>query len=195
MVDISALVNLKSTEPLDLDMYSDAQSTPPLPKAGEYTLRAPESFPSTAFSTTRSGFLSAQIDPVIIGPTGEGYTVRYARISAKPFKRGKITVSQFGDYFRAVGRRGWVSNNPQELADAVEQTANLTYKAELDWRAYDKTTGLSIEGMRNFPSNGNGEYLQSFPHPTRAVDPLTGDPIVMRANLFIKRFITDQEDR
>lgn len=188
MADISALNNLNPAEPLDFDIYKDAQDTPPLPKAGRYTVRAPESFPTEAFGATKAGFLSAQIDPTIVGPQHEGYTLRFTKISAKPFKRGGVTVSQVGDYLRATGRRERVGGSPQEIADAIEQTANLSYEVDVDWRVYEKGTGYVLEGMSNFPSDGNGGHLSTIPSPT-VKDPVTGEPQMLRANLFVKRFI------
>jgi hypothetical protein len=200
MADISALTNLtQEAEPLDLEMYPDARESAPLPKKGEYTLQAPDSFPATAFGTTKKGSLSAQIDPIILGPTNENYKIRYAKVSAKVFKRNGLPASQVGDYLRACGIKGKVSADPQELADAVERTANTVYRAQVDWRAYHTGTGFQVEGMERFPSDGNGGHLPYFPHPTEKELDDNGivvkdekgieKPLRLRAQLQITRFI------
>lgn len=175
-----------------MTIYPDAQEFPPPPPAGEYVVRAPESFPKTAFGKTKAGQLSVQIDPTIIGPISEGYVIRFTKVSAKPFKRNGVTVSQLGDYLRAVGWTTNISGDPQEQADAVEATTNLTYRIAADWRAYDKNDDGSIfvvEGMANFPPDGNGghsPFINNLGHK----DPITGEPTLVRANLVVKRYIS-----
>lgn len=190
MADISALGTLTPSEPLDLDTYADVKASNSfrLPKAGRYTLRAPESFPSTAFGKTKAGNLSIQIDPTIVGPTNEGFLIRFARISHKSYLRRGEQVSQIGDYLRACGARGRVSADPQEAADQVEATANLTYEANLDWRLYGKGHGeggsdLVIEGMSNFPKGADGEPTPYVQSRTQKDD--NGNPVVLRANIEI----------
>ena len=188
VADISLLGNLNSSEPLDLDIYKDAQELPLLPPAGRYTVQAPESFPTEAFGKTQANFLSVQIDPKIVSNGHDGYTLRYTIISAKPFKRSGVTVSQVGDYLRAVGVRGKVGSDPASIVEAVEQTANQLYEVDIDWRAFHKGTGFTVKGMTNFPSDGNGGRLPYVLHPTEK-DPTSGEPVKVRANLVVKRFI------
>ncbi len=187
MADISSLGNLQSAEPLDLPQYKDAQEPQGLPKSGRYTVQAPSSFQTTAFGATRAGFLSAQIDPTIIGPTNEGYTIKFTKVSAKPFKRSGLTVSQLGDYLRATGLRTVVPGDPQAQADAVEATANLVYEVTTDWRAYCKGCGHQVEGEKHFPSDGNGGHSPFVTCPTCKDD--TGGPLRLRGNLVVTRFI------
>ena len=188
MADISALGNLNSSEPLDFDTYVDAKEGFTLPPKGRYTVIAPETFPDEAFGATQAGFLSAQIDPTIVGPTGEGITLRFTKVSAKPFKRGTATVSQLGDYLRACGLTGRLSGDPAELASAVSATAGRVYEVDVDWRAYNKNNGYKVEGMTNFPSDGNGGHQSWCEDPTDK-DPSTGKPTRLRANLQVKRFV------
>lgn len=158
MADLSHLGGLNPVEALDLENYADnKESTFRLPAKGRYTLRAPESFPPAAFTRTRAGSLSIQIDPTVVGPTNEGFTVRFVKVSAKTFDRDGVKVSQVGDYLRACGYRGPL-NTEQAIADAVESTASAIYEAKLDWRAYNKRTGFSIEGMERFPKLADGTY-------------------------------------
>lgn len=183
MPDISALGNLNSSEPLDLSMYAEAkESTFQLPKKGEYVLTAPPTIDEKAFGATQAGFLSAQVDPIITGPTNEGFQVRYTKVSAKPFKRGDTTVSQMGDYLKACGVEGTVPGDPQSLADLVASTAGRTYRAVLDWRAYDKETGFQVEGMEKFPSDGNGGHTPFITVP--------GTDRQVRANIIVRRYIS-----
>jgi hypothetical protein len=186
MADISFLGELRPVEPLDLDQYADNKDFAGLPKAGRYVVQAPDSFPSTSFSRTKAGALSAQVDPTILGPTNEGYKLRFVKVSAKVFKRGGLSVSQLGDYLRAVGVRGRFADEKAQ-ADAVESTANQTYQVDVDWRAYNKDTGYSLEGMERFPSDGNGGH-QAF-----CLDPVAkdenGEPVRLRANAIVTRYV------
>ena len=187
MADIAHLGGLQPVEALDLDNYKDSQEPAPLPKKGRYTVQAPDSFPASAFGRTQAGAFSAQVDPKILGPTNEGYVIRFTKVSGKPFKRGGVTVSQVGDYLRACGYRVKISDE-QQMADAIEQTANRTYEVDLEWRAYNKNTKFVLEGMDKFPSDGNGGHQPWVEDPVDK-DPETGKPVKVRANLVVNRFI------
>lgn len=186
-VDISALGNLQPSEPLDLADYADERPVFELPKAGEYTLRAPDSFPAESFGASRAGFLTARIDPTIVGPTNEGFTVRYANVSAKPYTtKAGATLSQAGLYLKACGTQK-VSGEPQEIANAIADTAGRTYRAYLDWEARHYATGFEVKGMTKFPSDGNGGHQSWVLHPTEK--DAEGNPLKLRANLVIRRFL------
>lgn len=160
MADLSHLGGLNPVEQLDLDgTYPVAQdkSSFTLPAKGEYVMRAPDTFPQAAFSRTKAGDLSVQIDPTIVGPTHEGFTVKFVKVSAKVFDRGGTKVSQVGDYLKSCGFAGRITNE-QELGEAIDFTAGRVYTAKLDWRAYNKRTGWSLEGMERFPKNSDGTY-------------------------------------
>lgn len=189
-----------------MDIYIDSKEFTGIPKAGRYTVRAPENFPQEAFGATKAGYLSVAVDPTIVGPTNEGFPIRFTKVSAKTWNRGGVRVSQLGDYLRACGRRANVSADPQAQADAVEQTANSIYQIDADWRAYCKEDGFQVEGMDRFPSDGNGGKLPYFAHPTlKAKDPTTGEtikvvdaktgneieqPLMLRANLVVTRYVS-----
>lgn len=190
MADISNLTGLLPVQELDLDNYADAKEAAPLPKAGVYTVQAPDSFPSSAFGATKLGNLSVQIDPTIIAPSNQGFKIRFTKVSAKQFQRSGKTASQLGDYLRAAGLREKFST-VQQQADAVEMTANRQYQVELDWRAYNKNTGFTLEGMERFPSDGSGGHLPWCEDPN-ATDPETGKPVRLRAQVVVKRFISAQ---
>lgn len=185
MADLSGLGGLQAVEELNLSdgVYTDQkESTFQLPTEGKYTLRAPESFPSTAFTRTKAGFLLIQIDPTIAGPDREGFQIRYQRISAKPFERSGQKVSQVGDYLRATGFKG-VINDEQALADAVEATAGKTYEAKLVWQARNSRNGYELTGMTKFPKNADGTYQSWIEDPVEKDE--NDKPVKLRANLVI----------
>lgn len=191
MADLSQLGGLQETEMLDLENYADVrESTFRLPAAGKYLLRAPESFPQAAFGRTQKGALKIQIDPTIAAGEHEGFTVRFVNVSGTVYNRGDKRVSQIGDYLRATGFKGTLKNE-QEQADAVEQTANQVYEANLDWRVYEKATGYSLEGMTRFPKNEDGTYQSWINSPTQKNE--DGTPVKLRANLFVKSFVPKAE--
>lgn len=164
MSSISHLGGLNPIEQLDLDnTYPVAkESTFQLPPKGTYILRAPDAFTDSSFSPTQKGDLAVQIDPTIVAnvdgsSVGEGLVVRFVKVSSKGFKRGDKTVSQVGDYLAACGYKGTL-RTPDDIVNAVEATAGTTYKSKLDWRAYNKRTGWSLEGMERFPKKEDGTY-------------------------------------
>lgn len=159
MADLSHLGGLNPTETLDLDSTYPVtkESTFRLAPKGTYVLRAPDSFPTAAFGSTKNGSLSVQIDPTVTSGDYQGTTIRFQKVSATTFERGGKRVSQIGDYLKACGYSGSIRSN-DDLANAVESTAGKTYQAKLDWRAYNKRTGLSLEGMERFPKLADGSY-------------------------------------
>lgn len=183
-VDISSL-NLQPVDlALDWDNYKDAQEQPPPPAKGRYTVRVPDKI---EFGATKNGDLSAQIDPIIVGPTDEGKVIRFTRISAKPFKRGQATVSQIGDFLRAIhGAAAPRPRTPQEVAEAVAATSGATFQVDLDWEAYDKGTGWTLKGMENFPPDEKGGFM---PYVRSGQAQPGEDPVTLRANVKITRFI------
>ena len=192
MSSISHLGNLNPIEQLDVDnTYPVAkESTFQLPPKGTYILRAPDGFTDSSFSPTKAGDLAAQIDPTIVanvdGTTvGEGLTVRFVKVSSKGFKRGDKTASQVGDYLAACGYKGTL-RTPDDIVTAVEATAGTTYKAKLDWRAYNKRTGWSLEGMERFPKKEDGTYSSVIVDPAEVgkLDE-NGRQLVVFANLTI----------
>lgn len=199
MADLSALGNLNPVEPIDLDMYPEARGGFEIPKAGEYTVQAPDSFPSTSFSSTREGNLSVTLDPKIVDGPHEGFQIKFCKVSAKQFKRGGVTVSQLGDYLRACGLRQRLTT-VQEQADAVEQTAGRTYRVYINWKAYNKTTGFSVEGMDKFPQIAGNGYQPWTTDPNDYERDEAGNILLddqgnkvnkrLRANVYVQRFVS-----
>lgn len=185
MADLSHLGGLNPVEALDLENYAENKETKfQLPPKGTYTLKAPDAFPPAAFTRTKGGSLQVQIDPTIVGPTNEGRTVRFIKVSAKTFDRSGTKVSIVGDYLKACGFAGKL-NNEQEIADAVELTAGTVYEAKLDWRAYSSKTGFSLDGMERFPKNADGSYQSWVDDPTPGAKDENGGPQRVFANLYI----------
>lgn len=184
MADLSHLGGLNPIETLDLSNYADnKESTFRLPAKGRYTLQSPDSFPEAAFGRTKAGALSVQIDPTIVGPTNEGFTVRFTKISNKTFERGGQKVSQVGDYLRACGFKGTLKTE-SDVVNAIETTAGCVYEAKLDWRAYNKRTGWSIEGMERFPKLADGSHQSWIVDPSEeGKTDENGRPLRVLANL------------
>lgn len=189
MADLSALGGLQEVQLLDLTegIYADAkESTFRLPVKGRYTVQAPDSFPSTAFGRTKKGALSIQVDPKIIGPTNEGFQLRFTKLYNTTYERQGKPVSSIGDYLRACGWSG-ILRTEQDMADAVESTANKTYQVEIDWKAYGKS-GFEVKGMEKFPKLADGSHQSWIEDPTD-LDPETGKPIRLRANIEVKKYL------
>lgn len=179
-------------EPLNLDDYPTigGRKERKFPNKGRYTLRTTDSFTEESFAPNKANTaLTFAINPVIVGPTNEGYELKFnsGRISGKVYQRKGKSASQLGDYLKAVGVAGSVPGDPQAQADIVERTAGELFEASLDWRAYDKSTGRSVEGMESFPADGHGGYLPYILSEAELDD--NGDPKKIWANVEIAFFI------
>ena len=188
-VNISALGNLVASDPVDLDIK---EARFQFPRKGRYLVRARENF-SEAFGTTKAGNLKAEVNPTIVGPTNEGFELRFISISAKPYPTGKDkkgpATSQFAQYLKAFpGHTGMLSGDPQELADAVAATAGQTYYVDLDWKAYNSATGFEVRGMEKFPLDENGEPQAWIEDPNETGE--DGKPKRLRANLEVRRYVS-----
>lgn len=189
LADISALGNLQSAEPLDLSLYPDAKESIDLPKKGTYTVQAPPSFPPEMFGASQAGFLTSRVDPTVLGPTNEGFTVKFTKVSSKTWKdKNGLTVSQLGRYLKATGLNETIPADPQDQADAVASTAGAVYKAQLDWRAYCKGCGFQVEGEEKFFSDGNGGHKPYTICPNCKDE--QGEPLGLRANVVVSRFLS-----
>ncbi|MCA1841476.1 MAG: hypothetical protein LC723_14340 [Actinobacteria bacterium] len=187
MADISSLGNIVSAEPVDLSGLVPAG--PGFPRAGRYVLQVPEDlgFEGT-FSTTKAGHLSAEINPVIVGPTGEGFKVRFVKMSAKTYERKGKSTSQIAEFLAACGVRGTLTGDPSQTVDAVLSTAGRRFEAQLDWRAWNKATQTETEGMENFPQDGAGNYLPYVLDETNLDE--NGKPTRIRANINVRYFVS-----
>lgn len=184
MADISALGTLNTEETLDETIYAPASSGFQLPRKGRYTVKAPE-ITDTAFGKSGSNSLTAQVDPILVD---SGFQIRFTRVSAKTFPRGKGKASQMGDYLRAMLGDIPIPGDPQELASLVQQTSGRTCDVLIDWRVYNKATGLTVEGMDNFPKDENGNPIPYVIDP-KDINPETGEPKRLRANLHVVKWL------
>jgi hypothetical protein len=183
---ISELGNLQHPEPVDLSEL--APKGAPFPRKGRYTLRVPEVLdPDFTFGETKAGYLSATIDPTITGPSSEGYTVRYVKMSAKTYTQDERVTSQMAQFLAACGDKRNLSGDPKEAVEAVLQQSGKEFPAILDWRAYNKRTGEATEGMDSFPPDGQGGYLPWVVDEADLDE--KGRPRRIRANIIVKRFL------
>ncbi len=117
-----------------------------------------------------NSYLLANFGPVFIEradgglPDGaEGYEIRYASASAKPFTRKKgpnkgqpMNASMLGNYLRAHGIK--LSGVPQnaDYIRAAEGTAGRVFPFTLEWETYDgETRETLLKGYDNYPLNGD----------------------------------------
>jgi hypothetical protein len=155
-------------------------------------MRVPETLdPAFTFGSTQAGYLSATIDPTIVGPSNEGYTVRYVKLSAKTYNEkfgedGTRVTSQIANFLASTGDKRTLSGDPTQATAAILEAAGKECTALLDWRAYNKRTGEATEGMEKFPSDGQGGYLPWIVDEEDLDE--KGRPKRIRANIFVKRF-------
>ena len=189
-VDISSL-GAQTTQPLDLSIYPEARKRSGLPRAGTYTVQAPEVFTEESFRTAASsGNLSARVDPTIVGPSNEGYNIRYVNVSATVYQTrdGKDT-SQIGQYLQAFGVKEELTGDPQQAANLVTETAGKTAQVYADWVAEHRPTGYKLRGMKNFPTDAAGAPQSCVEHPDETVVDAEGNRLRLRANLEVRRWI------
>lgn len=167
-------------------------------------MRAPESFPDTAFSASKAGALLSQIDPTVVGGEFDGYQIRFTKVSAKPFQqRRKVngtevteTTSQVAQYLKACGRSGAMPTHPQDIANAVEQTAGQLYEVETDWKVWDKDNQVEYTLRKNpdvFAKDEDGNVLPFIVRKNADGSPMldeSGKPMRLRANVEITRYIS-----
>jgi hypothetical protein len=200
MANISQF-DIAPAEPLDLNDYptigGGSSTGKKFPVKGRYTLRTTDSFTEESFAPNKANTaLTFALNPVIVGPTNEGYTLKFSsgRISGKVYQRKGRPASQLGDYLKAVGITGTVPGDPQAQADLVESTAGMIFEAGLDWRAYDKSTGTEVAGMENFPSDGKGGHLPYLLSETETEVDRNGNTVPKKiwANVEIAFFVPKQ---
>lgn len=191
-IDISSLGDLQPAQPIDLSTIPEVPRQPfSFPRAGRYTVRAPEVITTETFSTTRAGNLSARVDPTIVGPSNEGYEIRFTFISAKVYtdSRSQIETSQLGQYLQAFGVDGTLTGDPQQAVNLVASTAGKTAEVFADWLIEHRPTGYKLRGMKNFPSDGNGGFQSWVEHPDLSVVDGEGNRLRLRANLVVSRWL------
>lgn len=158
MADI-AQMELTEPDPIDFEKYQDGstgQSYAPPPE-GQYVAKAPifrdngttTIGPDNSFGATKAGYLKVAIDPIeIVGPTNEGYKVRFASLSAKKYSNRE--GNQILDFLRACGLPIRPKTN-DEYKSAIKMASGKVFKFGLVWEAYIKDTEQTIKGQDNFP--------------------------------------------
>lgn len=195
MVDISTLGNLNPVQPLDLSVVPEAPKQAfSFPRAGVYELRAPESFPTEAFGKTQGGNLSARVDPVIVGPSNEGYEVRFTNIYATVYTdpRTGVETSGIAQYLQAFGITEQLDGTPEQAANLIASTAGKTAKAYLNWEANHRPSGFKLKGMKNFPIV-DGKPVSSVEHPDESVTDQNGQRLRLRANIVVSKWLPRRE--
>ena len=190
VVDISALGNLEPVAPIDLSVIPEVpKKTFTFPRAGVYTVVAPDVIPSEAFGKTQAGNLSARVDPKVVGPSNEGYEIRFTNLSAKVYQdpRTGLETSQVAQYLQAFGITEELTGDPQQAANLIASTAGQTAEVYADWVAEHRPTKYKVSGMKNFPPDGNGGFVPYIEHPEQK--DAEGNALRLRANLVIKRWI------
>ncbi len=127
------------------------------PPDGKYFGQAPI-ITDESFGVTAAGYLSATLDPITIiaqgGQPGDGYQVRFTRLSSKQYSNKK--TSQVIEFLRACG----VSATPKTADEAklmLKACSGKTFQFALQWEAYDKDAQKSVKGMDNFPIGEDGK--------------------------------------
>ena len=174
--------DLKAPNPEQWDEYDKPR---PLVPTGRYTGKAPEKF---IFEADGDGFMRVVLDTIQLVDVPSGYKdqVRFERLSAKPREKGRLAgTSRLTDYLLATGTEPVRSEDPEEWARAVEQTAGALIEFFLDWRAYDSETQESLaDTMTDFPIDPKtGE------HQTWIANPKTGRrvPAQYRVRYFVRQ--------
>lgn len=196
LVDISALGSLEPVQAIDLSVVPEVQKkTFTFPRAGIYKVRAPEAIPAEAFGKTQAGNLSARVDPTVVGPSNEGYEIRFTNLSAKVYTDPKtgLETSQVAQYLQSFGITEELTGDPQQAANLIASTAGQTATVYADWVAEHRPTKYKLTGMKNFPSDGNGGFSPYVEHPDPNVTNAEGDRLRLRANLVIRRWLIPRD--
>jgi hypothetical protein len=190
-VDISALGNLQPTKPLDLTIPETAtkKAGPGFPPAGRYIVRAPD-ITGASFGATKAGNLKARVSPTIVGPTHEGYEIRFQDIYATPYtdRDGKET-SSVAQYLQAFGIEEELTGDPQQAANLIASTAGKTAEVYANWVAEHYQTGFKLVGMKNFPLDAAGKPQPWVEHPDENVKGSDGQRLRLRAHLEVTRWL------
>ena len=197
VVDISALGNLAPTQPIDLSVIPEQpKKSFSFPRAGVYTVIAPEIIPAEAFSKSQSNSLKARVDPKVVGPTNSDYEVRFTNISAKEYvdSRTNLTTSQVAQYLQAFGIKDTLPEDPAEVANLIASTAGKEAKVYLNWEVEHRPSGFKLRGMKNFPSDNQGGFLNYIEHPDPEIKDAQGNRLRLRANVVVSKWLPKTDE-
>lgn len=172
--------------PVDVDhdnYVNPSEMGPPIP-AGTYLLKAGK----PDFNVSTEGWPSATFDHTVEGGEEDGKSVRFDRISTKPFERGGVKVSFAADFLRSCGDTGRPSTK-QQYVEALNAQEGKPFKAMVDWEAYCKVCENSVKGMKSFGEDENGVRQSRISCPTGCMDDEKGEPNLIYANARITRYV------
>lgn len=117
------------------------------------------------------GYLQFKLDPISLtkgGPGVDGYTIRFTRVSVKPYtdKDGnpkKGNPNKAADFLRSAGLTAKPQQNTEYEA-AINLTKNKPFPFVIDWEAYNKDNQERVKGYLNFPLNPDGKTRQAILH-------------------------------
>lgn len=153
---------LREPDPIDWSKYNDGGgSGKALPPKGEYLLQTTK----VERGQTGEGYLQYTIDAKVIDPgqPWDGFETRFNRFNTKVWP-GKEACG-LADYCRSHGITATLNTNA-DYDQAVPATQGRTFRAGLDWEAYDNATQFRLKGMENFPSDPGGRKQSIIEHPT-----------------------------
>lgn len=151
------------TEPrqIDWDNYNPGSRyvpPPPAKDAGGKTIVYSGQLPKDVIEEQDDeGYRRYLLDPITLvknGGTVDGTTIRFTRVSVKPFeKNGKpVNASSAGNVLRSAG----VPAKPQKTAEydnAMKAARGRIVQFAIDWEARNKDTGEKVSGYDNFPDD------------------------------------------
>lgn len=183
-VDLSSL-NLKKLDPTNWDDYPVGGSAGTPHDPGVYSIRA------TKFEyTAKDGFLTAT-GFFTIEDAEEGKDAELRDyLSTKPITKGRRKgACKAGDYLKAVGSEQKPGTDPQEWADAIEETIGAIVQVQIDWSCYDSESQKELAGTYSeFPVDPN-DNTRRLPYLT-VKDAKTGEEKRFRARQRVRFYVT-----
>jgi hypothetical protein len=147
---MSTNVNTTAVKPPDkVDHSYQGNVVKPLPPGNEeYLLQTTK----VEIGSTKDGYLMGIIDAKVIAPGKpfDGVETRFNRVTTKNWPSKPINGAT--EYLRSAGMKTTPQDNPGYTA-ALKSTVGKTFKAVLDWEAFNQEHSVSLKGMDAFPLN------------------------------------------
>lgn len=155
----TAQINLKEPEQCDWDSLGKSGYMPP-PPALDANGKAITYFGVSEAKETDpdEGYLQFLLDPIKIIRSGsaDGYTIRFTRISTKPFTKNdqpiKGNPNKVANFLRSAGLQAKPQTNSEYRA-SVQAVKTKPVAFTVDWSAYNKDTGEKVNGYLSFPDD------------------------------------------
>jgi hypothetical protein len=160
MTDISQL-SLREPEVVDWDTLGKGSSYTPPPPAVDPSGKPIVYYGVATVSTTeptKEGYLQLLLDPlkIVDSGTANGYTLRFTRVSTKPFEKNGAPIkgnpNSAANFLRATGLQARPQTNSEYIA-AAKATNGKKFPFTIKWEAYNKDTGEKVSGYENFPDD------------------------------------------